>query len=911
MALSNHAPSVMKFVAAVLLLGGAYLLTGKAGLALAIPPGYATAIFPAAGVALAALLLWGLRLWPGVFLGSFALNIWVTLAAGQAATPIAFALSAAIGSGAALQALFGAWLIRRFLGFPNTLSRGGEVIRFLLLGGAVGCLMSATVGISSLWLAGVVSADNLLFSWWTWWVGDTLGVLLGTPIILTFFSEPKSLWRARRWPVALPMALVTMVIVPSFIAASHWESQRITLEFRKRAALLQQTLESNIRLKLDAIHALRDFSYGVEKMDFKGFSTFTAGMLSRHPSLHAISYNARVRSHERTAFEAAIQREVDPDFTINERSPEGILGPAADRSEYVTVTYIQPLDANRKALGFDVASNPVRKTALDLARDTNQLVATGRVNLVQDRYSQAGVLVFLPVFPINAKQASAEERGALLQGYFVGVFRVGELLASALKGVDPQEISAGLYDARPTQGSSPFLAGYGGGQERWNEDIALESGLGHAGPWWSESFDFGGRQWRLELSPTRTLLETQRSWGPWFVLAGGLLFASLLGAFLLLLTGRTARVEDLVLKRTGQLADRESRLAAILETAGDGIITINVHGIIESANPAAAQLFGYAPGEMIGRDVNTIMLSSKQEHNGVIFKPAQHNGKAHADNLCQEVEGLRKDGSTIPLELSVTEMKLVDQTLFTGILHDLTERKRADKLKNEFVSTVSHELRTPLTSIYGGLKLLVSGGVGTLPEQARNLVELAYRNSERLNLLINDILDIQKIESGRFAIELKPLDAATLVRQALEENKSYAEKFGIRYNFVEPIPEALTINGDQARLNQVLVNLLSNAAKFTTCGDVVEIRVERKDLWVQFSVTDHGPGIPEVFQSRIFQKFAQADSSSTRQSGGTGLGLSISKALVESHHGKIGFRTKVDEGTTFFFRLPIMPSEAI
>ncbi|MBF0369080.1 MAG: PAS domain-containing protein [Magnetococcales bacterium] len=240
----------------------------------------------------------------------------------------------------------------------------------------------------------------------------------------------------------------------------------------------------------------------------------------------------------------------------------------------------------------------------------------------------------------------------------------------------------------------------------------------------------------------------------------------------------------------------------------------------------------------------------------------------------------------------------------TGTVQDITERKKADRLKNEFVSTVSHELRTPLTSIYGGLKMVLAGVTGELPQKAHKLLTLAYNNSERLNLLINDILDIQKIESGRISLQFQPLDAAALARRALAENAGYGEKFGVRYHFLEPIPEGIMVRGDEHRLCQVLANFLSNAAKFSQSGDAVEVRVEPEGDSVLFSVTDHGSGIPEEFQPRVFQKFAQADSSDTRQKGGTGLGLSITKALVESHHGQIGFATRADEGTTFFFRLP-------
>ncbi|MBF0589995.1 MAG: CHASE domain-containing protein, partial [Magnetococcales bacterium] len=696
---SDVTPSIhsWSYARRILILSITYLVAGKAGLALAIPPGYATAIFPASGVALAALLLWGWRLWPGVLLGSLVLNLWVTLAGGQILTPTALTISMGIASGAVLQALFGQWMIRRFVGFPSALDLEAEVIRFLLLGGVLSCLVSATVGVLTLWTNGAVAEGNVLFSWWTWWVGDALGVLLGTPIILTLFGTPQSLWRTRRWSVALPMTVVALAIIPAFISASHWESQRVILEFRKQAALLQQTLESNIQLNLSAIHALRDYAQGIEQMNFKGFSRFAEGTLARFPSLHAISYNPRISSQERAAFEAAIQREIQEDYSIRERHPERGLITASDRSEYVAVAYIQPLSANRNAWGFDVASNPVRKVALDAARDTGTLVATASITLVQEVGSQAGVLAFLPIYSGEKTPSIVQERRNRLQAYAVGVFRVGDLLASSLSGVSQKHFAARLYDEN-IKDNKGFLTGYGGGNGLWDKEAPLDTGLGLEGPWWSQTLEFGGRTWRLELSPTRATLEDQRSWGAWFVLAGGMLFGSLLGGFLLIITGRTSRIERLVHKRTKELADSESRTRAIVESAVNGIITTDDQGVMQFVNPAASRLFGYKIREMEGRKVNMLMPAPHRENHDAYLKRYLETGEATIIDVSREVEGIHRDGSAIPLSLSVSDVQLADGRIFTGILHDLTERKKADRLKNEFVSTVSHELRTPLTS---------------------------------------------------------------------------------------------------------------------------------------------------------------------------------------------------------------------
>jgi PAS domain S-box-containing protein len=238
-----------------------------------------------------------------------------------------------------------------------------------------------------------------------------------------------------------------------------------------------------------------------------------------------------------------------------------------------------------------------------------------------------------------------------------------------------------------------------------------------------------------------------------------------------------------------------------------------------------------------------------------------------------------------------------------AIIRDISERKAADRMKNEFISTVSHELRTPLTSILGSLGLVKGGVAGEVSVQARAMLEIAHKNSERLVRLINDILDIEKIESGKMAFRIEPTDLMALVEHAVEANRTFGEQFDVSFVVRDALPRAL-VHVDSDRLMQVMTNLLSNAAKFSPRGGVVSVSVARRGETVRVAVSDTGPGIPEDFRHRMFQKFAQADSSDTRQKGGTGLGLSISKAIVERLGGEIGFETTPGVGSTFYFDLP-------
>ncbi|MCA9563450.1 MAG: response regulator, partial [Myxococcales bacterium] len=237
------------------------------------------------------------------------------------------------------------------------------------------------------------------------------------------------------------------------------------------------------------------------------------------------------------------------------------------------------------------------------------------------------------------------------------------------------------------------------------------------------------------------------------------------------------------------------------------------------------------------------------------------------------------------------------------IVRDIGEQQQARRIQNEFVSIVSHELRTPLTSVQGTLKLCLAGAAGELPPRAANLLGVASNNCDRLIRLINDILDVQKIDADRMPFDRQSLDLRSVVLQTVESLRGFAESYGIEFG-LEVGDSAAIVVGDPDRLIQVLTNLVSNAIKHSPADSSVKITLTTRGDWFRLVVSDLGPGIPEEFRSRVFEKFAQADSSDTRRLGGTGLGLSIAKSLVERHDGRIGFECPDGGGTKFFVDLP-------
>jgi PAS domain S-box-containing protein len=342
----------------------------------------------------------------------------------------------------------------------------------------------------------------------------------------------------------------------------------------------------------------------------------------------------------------------------------------------------------------------------------------------------------------------------------------------------------------------------------------------------------------------------------------------------------------------------------ILDSAGEGIFGIDAEGRVTFANTAAARMTQYSPDEMAGRSLHGLVLHTRADGSPY---PASEcpmlasllDGAVHR---CYHDVCWRKDGTSFPVEYTSTP--IVDGGRIRGavlVLRDVTDRREVERVKDQFTSVVSHELRTPLTSIRGSLGLLESGVLGPLPEKGQRMIQIAVENTDRLVRLINDILDVERIDSGEMQLRKTPCDAAQLIARATEAMMPVAAGAGVTLA-VDAVPG--TFQADADRIIQTLTNLISNAVKFSPPGASVRILSERRESEMVFRVTDRGRGIPSDRLETIFGRFQQVDASDSREKGGTGLGLAISRSIVELHGGRIWAQSVPGAGSTLSFVVP-------
>ncbi|MBF0323316.1 MAG: PAS domain S-box protein, partial [Magnetococcales bacterium] len=522
--------------------------------------------------------------------------------------------------------------------------------------------------------------------------------------------------------------------------------------------------------------------------------------------------------------------------------------------------------------------------------------------------------------------ATMAERQAAILGFVYAPFRMNDLMQDIL-GSEHEFVALRIFDGRDIQ---PDNLMYDSATEHTSRRVMGK--FVHR-----ESLLISGREWTLELQSTPALDASMNRKEPEIILVGGLLFSLLLFGFMGRVTHQRDQAVDQTKKATDALTVNTSMTKAILETAVNAIVTMNADRRIITFNLAAEEMFGYTRAEVIGENVKMLMPDPYHvHHDGYIERYIRTRESRIIKVGGREVLGLRKDGTIFPLWLAVGEVLVGEKQIFVGCIVDITERKQtehdllaakeaaenANRAKSEFLNMMSHELRTPLTVILGYLPLLTRTesknptakklfqALADRPEaellekfmqQIGKMAGEMHRNGEHLLTLINDLLDIAKIESGKFAMDFRVVDAGEIVRGVLDALRVKADEKNLR---LANTLESLLVMADATRLRQILINLIGNAIKFTDQG-VIHVTIVRSGNFAEFAIADTGQGIPPDELERIFDRFHQVDRSATRRVGGSGLGLTITRKLVDISGGTITVTSTPDAGSTFRFTIPL------
>lgn len=874
----------------ILLLGGTafvYLLLGALGLSFAIAPGYASPIFPAAGFAVAMLLWAGNRAWPAIWLGSFLLNAGVAWLRGDLGWMPGL-VAAGIALGAAMQALAARLLVARSVGSGwQSMEQTGDIVRALLLAGPATCVLSASVGVTTLYLTGIVSGGEFFYLWWNWWSGDTLGVLVTLPLALIFLLHADAPWRNRLTTLLPAMLTALAVVAAAFAAVSHWERVQLAAAIRNHGEALAQQLEQRFIAHQEALSALRRLIEIAPDMRYEQFEYFTRITLKDNPDIFALSINPLVPLAQRPAYERSTARKTgNPRFEITERDKSLKLVRAAERPEYVSVGYISPLEGNRPAIGYDINSEPIRHAAIRNARRTGMPAVTAPIRLVQENRQRAGVLVLHPAYRDRVPGVAAgDDKNPV--AFAVGVIKVDQMIDIAARKIAVPDL---VFQVDDTDAPADKARFYRSGEAPAARDRSYD---------WQTRLAFADRTWTLRVMPTEGYLRQQPNWQAMLVGAGGLMLAALLQVLILVTTGRTSIVQRKVDEQTADLKAKSSALVernvqmnVLFSLSPDAFVAFAADGNIQFVNPAFQALTGIRPDEVVGKGEKRLDDELRRR-----CEPAEAFAGVAA--FFGEIGAPRRPPGTLILKeprhavLSVvgvhSESALTPRILY---LHEVTREAEIDRMKSEFLSHAAHELRTPMTSILGFSELLLRREVDATKRQ--ELIEIIHRETQWLVVIINELLDLSRIEARRGSdLKIEPVDLCELAAAAAHNLSPDGERWRL---IADLPPRPVRVRADQAKLRQALTNVLGNAIKYSPDGGEIRVTLVEAPGRVGIAVSDQGIGMTPEQLAHVGERFWRADTSG--KTPGTGLGLAIVKEILKLLGGSLETRSQFGAGTT-------------
>jgi PAS domain S-box-containing protein len=908
----------MRRLAVALLCALAYTLAGWVAIAFSSPLSYALSLYPPAGVALAVAAVYGRAAWPGVWLGSCAVNL---LLATQH-PPVAglqWLGPPLIACGATLQAALGAVLVRRFVRQPVVLNAPRDILRFGLLAAPLACCISASVGTLTLLATGSMTPDGALANWLTWWMGDTLGVLIGAPLALTVVGRPAADWRPRRRTLALPLLVALGLVGFGIHEFNRLDDQRLRATFERDADRMAGEAQLRMAAPLHALQALHGVSRGRSGPDREALHQAARWWLAQPIELQAMAYSARVPLAELAGFEAGAHAQGDAGYRVFDR--DGGAARQADGA-VVALRYIEPLAGNQSALGLNALSIPATRAAILATRNSGHVAATAGFALTQSPTKETGSVLYQALY--RGEPTNAAERQALFRGVVSVVVRTERLLGS-LARPNQQYLRWCVVDPEPGV-ARRRLAGPPG-----CENAALGRTDLHA----ARPLDLGGRLVELRVSAPQAAVPGHQNEAAWLLSLAGLAAAAMLGALLLTVTGHSRRTEVAVQASTASLRremqdrehaeaalrESEARLRSILDHVPLGVMFLDPNGRIIESNPALRTMLGRSAQRLSQMSVIELVRPDDAER---LLAWRRELMRSPGEAMVQRLRLRDGQGQERVVSATASVMRGAEGRVLRMVcaLQDVTETLRleaseqarlraeaANRAKSEFVSRMSHELRTPLNAMIGFAQLL---GLDRDPPLAARQLDWSQRIQRagwHLLEMINETLELARIESGTLELSLGPVALQPLLAGCLELVAADAAARGITVAHAIDA-DAQGVMADALRLRQVLTNLLSNAVKYNRDGGALTVTARRVPARgdepvdsVELAVSDSGMGLTPEQLAALFQPYNRLGREGSGIEG-TGIGLVISRSLAELMGGTLAASSEAGVGAIFTLRLP-------
>jgi len=838
----------------------AYVLAGLLSIWIQVAPRQPAPQALATAIALAGMLVYGRLMLVGVGVGALIVAlIGHGLAGRHGATPVVVSLVSALA--AVVEAAVGALLVRRFVRQPLTLSEPPDIAAFLAVCMATSLIRASFVTVA-LGAGGMVAMTRLLPVWGTTVLGDLAGLFIITPIVLTLIGRPRGDWVQRRLAVGLTMTLVIAFLALGIAQSTRWNEERLRAGFEHDASSASLILATQLEEPLRALEALRGLFSITRRLGQPEMHQVTVRWLESG-SVASMGWTERVRRDDLAAFESRARAEGLVGYRVFDRSDDGTGRPgsapaetaaptAYELREVFAVRLIEPMVGNRAALGVNGMSIPAARATLLQTIESGRPVATAAYRLTQTAAEdpRMGMVVYQAVYEGDTV-TPAERRNAARGAVFVTLTMDAQI--DSLAGKVPAYLHLCVVDTEP----GAALRRIGGMPGCENETSALS----HVRP-----LVFAGRQWELRVRAERDAVPDSAIRSSWLFAIVGLLSAAMLGASLLITTGRARRIESAVKERTAalraevgerQLAEialrtSEERFRNILDNVPIGVVYTDLGGRVIQANPRFCELTGYSEGELNALsptalthpdDVESEESLTAQLVAGEIPLYSRHKrcvNRAGDVVWVRSTVSLLRDAKNQPWRI-------------VGVVEDITEHLRlevaerareaaeaSNRAKSDFLSRMSHELRTPLNAMLGFAQLLEIDRRHPLTPIQRPWVGQIQQAGWHLLEMINDVLDLSRIESGNLRLETATLDLAEMVGATIALVASDAARRGIRIS-EELEPGTSAVQGDPTRVKQILTNLLSNAVKYNIDNGRVHVasRLAAPDI-VEISVTDTG-----------------------------------------------------------------------